>query len=86
MNRLLKAPYSSKIDISFIQERFNKLITDIIMIRKYGIWQPVKFQLVIWIKTEMIFYGISEFMLATLIQKYDKSHFIFDPVQEPETN
>ena len=24
-------------------------------------------------------------MLATLIQKYDKNHFIFDPVQEQET-
>ena len=25
-------------------------------------------------------------MLATLIQRYDKNHFIFDPVQEQETN
>ena len=28
-----------------------------------------------WIKTEMIFYRISELMLATLIQRYDKNHF-----------
>ena len=34
-----------------------------------------------WIKNEMIFYHISELMLATLIQKYDKkNHLIFDPV------
>ena len=31
-------------------------------------------------------YRISELMLATLIQKYDKHHFIFDPVQERETD
>ena len=42
----LKAPYSSKIDIFFIQERFNKLIYSINMIIKCGIWQAVKFQLV----------------------------------------
>ena len=30
----------------------------------------------------MTFYRISELMLATLIQRYDKNHFIFDPVQE----
>ena len=42
---ILKAPYFSKIDI-FIQERFNKLIYSINTITKYGIWQPVKFQLV----------------------------------------
>ena len=30
-----------------------------------------------WIKTEMIFYHISELMLATLIQRYDKKSFHF---------
>ena len=30
-----------------------------------------------WIKNEKIFYGISELMLATLIQKYDKKSFHF---------
>ena len=34
----------------------------------------------------MIFYRISELMLPTLIQRYDKNHFIFDPVQKRETN
>ena len=35
-----------------------------------------------WIKNEMIVYPISELMLATLIQKYNKNYFIFDPLQE----
>ena len=39
-----------------------------------------------WIKNELIFYRISELMLATFIQKYDKNHFIFYPVQKRETN
>ena len=39
----LKAPYSSKIDIFFIQERFNKLIYVINTVIKCGIWQHVKF-------------------------------------------
>ena len=43
--KILKAPYSSKIDI-FIQERFNKLIYGMNTIIKCGTWQPVKFQLV----------------------------------------
>ena len=30
-----------------------------------------------WIKNEMIFYHISELMLPTLIQKYDKKSFDF---------
>ena len=30
-----------------------------------------------WAKNEMIFYRISEFMLATLIQRYDKKLFHF---------
>ena len=64
----------------FIQERFNKLIYGINTIIKCGIWQPVKFHLVSlflnWIKHEMIFYRISELMLATLIQRYHKNHFI----------
>ena len=39
-----------------------------------------------WIKNEMIFYHISEFMLATLIQRYDKKSFHFYPVQKCEAN
>ena len=39
-----------------------------------------------WIKNEMIVYPISELMLATLIQKYNKNYFIFDPLQEREIN
>ena len=44
-----------------------------------------------WIKNEMIFFffffflRISELMLATLIERCDKNHFIFDPVQNRET-
>ena len=45
-----------------IQERFNKLIYGIITILNCGIWQHVKFQLVLsllnWIKKEMIFFFI----------------------------
>ena len=41
----LKVPYSSKIDIFFIQERFNKLIYGINTIIKFGIWQPVSVNL-----------------------------------------
>ena len=34
-----------------------------------------------------IIYRISELMLPTLIQRYDKkNHFIFDPLQKRETN
>ena len=51
---------------------------------KCGIWQPVKFQLVSrclnWIKNEMIFYRISELIFETLIQRYDKYHFIFEMI------
>ena len=32
------------------------------------------------------FYRVTELMLATLIQRYDKNHFIFSPVQKRETN
>ena len=39
-----------------------------------------------WIKNEIIFYRISELMLPTLIQRYDKNYFIFDPVQKRETD
>ena len=35
------------------------------------------------IKIEKIFYRISELMLVTLIQRYDKkNHFIFDPFKK----
>ena len=80
----LKAPYSSKIGI--IQERFNKLIYEINTIIKCGNLQPVKFQLSRHSWNKMIFYRISELMLPKLIQRYDKNHFIFDPVQKREAN
>ena len=60
-----------------IQESFNKLIYAIKTIVKCGIWQPVKFDLVSRSWNEMIFYRISELMLPTLIQIYDKKHFNF---------
>ena len=31
-------------------------------------------------------YRIPELILQTLIQRYDKNHFVFDPVQIRETN
>ena len=37
----------------------------------------VSLSFVNWIKNEMIFYRISELMLATLIQRYDKKSFHF---------
>ena len=35
-----------------------------------------------WIKNEMIVCCISEFMFPTLIQRCDKNHNIFDPIQK----
>ena len=67
-----------------IQERFGKLIYSFNTIIKCGIWQPVKFQLVSRFELDQIwndfFYRISELFLATLIQRYDKTRFICDPV------
>ena len=60
-----------------IQERFNKLIYGINAIIKCDTWHPVKFQLVSRSWNEMIFYHISELMLPTLIQRYDKKSFRF---------
>ena len=38
-----------------------------------------------WIKNEMIFYRISELILATLIQRYDKNSFHFKNERLTET-
>ena len=60
-----------------IRERFNKLIYDINTIIKCGTWQPVQFQFSLtflkW--NDVIFYRISELMLPTLIQRYDRNSF-----------
>ena len=48
-----------------IQERFNKLIYGIFTILKCGTWQPVKFRLVSLSSNEMIFFIVSELILAT---------------------
>ena len=53
---------------------------------KCGTWQPVKFQLVSRSWNEMIFNRMSELMLPTLIQSYDKNHFMFEPVQKTRDN
>ena len=50
---------------------------------KCGSWQPVKFQLVSCSRNEMIFYRISELMLPTLIQRYDKKSFHFLSSSKP---
>ena len=58
-----------------IQERFNKLIYGTDTTIKCGTLQPVKFQLVsrFWTGWKMKwFYRISELMLESLIQRYDK--------------
>ena len=48
-----------------------------------AVWKVTKS----WTGSKMkLFYRISELMLATLIQRYDKNYFIFDPVRERETN
>ena len=69
-----------------IQERFNKLIFGINTIIKCGTLQPEKFQVVCCSWNEMIFYPISELMLATLIQRYDKKSFHFWFSSKRETN
>ena len=57
------------------------MIYSINTIIKCSIWQPVKFQLVSlflnWIKNDIFFYRISELMLATLSQRYNKKSFHF---------
>ena len=64
-----------------ILERFNKLIYRIYTIIKCATWDSLKFKFVSRFWNKMIFfYHISELMLPTLIQRYDKNHFIFDPV------
>ena len=60
-----------------IQKRFNELIYGINTIIKCATWQHVKFQLVSHSWNEKIFYRISELMLPTLIQRYDKKSFHF---------
>ena len=53
------------------------------MIIKLGTLQPVKFSISLsflnWINDEIIFYSISELMLATLIQRYNIKSFHFLP-------
>ena len=74
---LLKSSTFLKNRHFIIQERFNKLMYGINTIIKCGTWQPVKFQLVSCSWNKMIFYRISELMLPTLIQGYDKKSFHF---------
>ena len=82
----LKARYPSKNRHFIIQERFNKLIfginTVIIMwhITVYNI--SVSLSFLKW----YVFYRVSELMLPTLIQRYDKKSFIFYTVQKRDTN
>ena len=60
-----------------IQETFSKLIYGINTIIKCGIWQPGKIQFISHSWNEMIFYCISELMLPTLIQRYNKKIILF---------
>ena len=73
----LKGPIVLKKTHFIIQERFRKLKYNINSIIKCGSWQPVKFQFLTWIKNEMIFYHISELMLPTLVQRFDKKIISF---------
>ena len=52
--KILKAPYSSKVDIVLHMQGYG--INTII---KFGNWQPVKFQLVSRFWNEMIFFIVS---------------------------
>ena len=66
---------------------FNNLKHSINMIIKCGIWQPLNFQLVSRFRTGSKmkwFFIVSELMLATIIQGYDKKKII--SFQERETN
>ena len=58
---------------------FNKFIYNINTIIQRGIWQPVKFQLVsrVWIGAKMKWFLSYLWMLAALIQRYDKNSFPF---------
>ena len=81
-----------KIRHFIVQEIFNKLIYCINTIIKCDTRQPVELQLVSRSWNDMIFCHISELMLPTLIQRYDKKKkkiillFHFDIVQNRETN
>ena len=73
---VLKAPCSSKIDIFFFQERFNKLCD-------HKMWHltacKISFSLSFlnWNKNEMIIWSYLWIMLAILIQRYDNKSFNF---------
>ena len=64
-----------------IKERFNYLIYGVNTIIKCGAWHSVKFRLVTHSWNEMLFFSlnhcISELILPTLIQWYDKKSFHF---------
>ena len=75
---IIKGSISLKNRHFIIQKRFNKLIHGIYTIIKCGTWQPVKFQLSLsFLKWNDFFNRISELMLPTLIQIYDKKSFHF---------
>ena len=77
----LKVPYSSKIDIFFIPERFDKLIYSINTIIKCGIRQSVKFKLSLsflnWIKNKMIFLSYLLIDVGNINSEvWNKNHFL----------
>ena len=95
--RLIKSerqPPNVKGSISFknrhliIQERFNKLIYGSNTVIKCDTWQHVKFQWVSRSRNEVILFRISELMLPTLIQRYEKKKIISFLIQfkKRETN
>ena len=73
----LKAPYSSKIDILLSKEGLNKYSCNNRMWHLTACKISVSFSFLNWIKYEMIFCHISELMLPTLIQRYDKKIISF---------
>ena len=66
--RNLKAPCSSNIVILLSKKGLINWYIVLIVI-KYGTWQPVKFQLVSQSWNEMIFYRVFELMLPTSDKK-----------------
>ena len=85
--QVLKGSIFLKNRYFIIQERFNKLIYSTEYDRKMWHLAACKISVGLSFLKWNDFYRISELMLATLIQGYDKkNHFSFDPVQKWEAS
>ena len=66
------------------QQRFDKLIYSINTIIKHLTACKISVGLS-FLNWNVFFYRVPDLMLPPLIQRYDKNHFIFDPLQNPKT-